>query len=336
MIEIKHTLCPSCSVGCGINVILDNEEIVGTFPYKRHPINEGKNCLNGRSSIENIEDKLVFDLKVLEDVIGKLKSGNAEKTTAVFSGNNSNEDLQAIKSLCEAKGFNILAYADNLKNFDSVASYDDVENASTIFVIGNILYENPLIGRRIVRAKKNGAKIYVNDDLENSPTANIADEFTSLPVKEFLENNDLNDESIILFNKVDSFEDLNLLEGANSKLLPVYSKPNTKGALNLVESISKDDALDLLNNTEILLVFNDDIVNEFEFDFKSIAQVIAFAPSKNDTTEIADIAIPIKSWLECGGSFTNAEGLTQEFNSVCESENMSIVEIIDKINEELE
>ena len=79
-----------------------------------------------------------------------------------------------------------------------------------------------------------------------------------------------------------------------------------------------------------------DIVNEFEFDFKSISQVIAFAPSKNDTTEIADIAIPIKSWLGFDGSFTNAEGLTQEFSSVCESENMSIVEIVDKINGELE
>jgi formate dehydrogenase major subunit len=52
MFEIKHTLCPSCSVGCGINVILDGEEIVGTFPYKRHPVNAGKNCSNGRNSID--------------------------------------------------------------------------------------------------------------------------------------------------------------------------------------------------------------------------------------------------------------------------------------------
>ena len=336
MIEIKHTLCPSCSVGCGINVILEDEKIVGTFPYKRHPINEGKNCSNGRASVENIEDTLAFDLKDLDDIAGKLKSANAEKVTVVLSGNNSNEDLQAIKSLCESKGFNVLAYADNLKGFDDVASYDDVENASNLFVIGNILYENPLIGRRIVRAKQNGAKIFVNDDLENSPTANIADEFTSVSVKEFLQNNDFDGESIIVFNKVDSFEDLDLLENADSKILPVYSKSNTKGALKLAEAVSKEDALELLNNTEILLVFNDDVVNEFDFDFKSISQIIAFAPSKNDTTEIADIAVPIKSWLECDGSFTNAEGLTQEFSSVRESENMSIVEIIDKINGELE
>ncbi len=338
MFEIKHTLCPSCSVGCGINVILDNEEIMGTFPYKRHPINEGKNCSNGRSSIENVGDDISFDSKALDDIVGKLKSANSEKVTVIFSGNNSNEDLAAIKSLCESKGFNILAYADNLKNFDDVASYDDVESASSLFVIGNILYENPLIGRRIVRAKGNGAKIFVNDDLKNSPTANIADEFTSTTVKEFLEINkgNFDDASVIVFNKVDAFNDLDLIESADSKLLPVYSKSNTKGALSLTEAISQDDALELLKNTDILLVFNDDIVNEFDFDFKSISQVISFSPSKNDTTEISDFVVPIKSWLEYGGSFTNAEGLTQQFNSVCESDNMSISEIIEKINEEME
>ncbi|WP_296792418.1 hypothetical protein [uncultured Methanobrevibacter sp.] len=336
MFEIKHTLCPSCSVGCGINVILDNEEIVGTFPYKRHPINEGKNCSNGRSSLEDIGKQFELDSKVLNEVIGKLKSCNNEKVTVIFSGNNSNEDLQAIKSLCESNGFNILSYADNLRNFDSVASYEDVENASNIFVIGNILYENPLIGRRIIRAKENGAKIHVNDDLEGSPTANISDEFTSLTVKEFLETNDFDDESILIFNKVDSFDDLDLIENLNCKLLPVYSKSNLKGALNLVEAISKEDALDLLNNTELLLVFNDDVVNEFDFDFKSISQVIAIAPSQNDTTEIADYVIPTKFWFECDGSFTNAEGLTQQFNSLCDSGNMSIVEIIEQINGELE
>ncbi len=336
MFEIKHTLCPSCSVGCGINVILDNEEIVGTFPYKRHPVNEGKNCLNGRSSIENLSDKLTFDLKDLDDVVGKLKSGNSEKITVIFSGNNSNEDLQAIKSLCEAKGFNILAYADNLRNFDSVASYDDVENAKNVYVIGNILYENPLIGRRIVRAKGNGAKIFVNDDLANSPTANIADEFSSVSVKEFLENNSFDDDSVIVFNTADSFEDLDLFENINAKILPVYSKSNTKGALSLVDAISKEDALELLNNTEILLVFNDDVVNELDFDFKSISQMIAFSSSENDTTDISNVVIPIKSWLEVDGSFTNAEGLTQEFSSVCESDNMGIVEIVEKINAELE
>ena len=58
MLEIKHTLCPSCSVGCGINVVSHEGDVVGTYPYKRHPVNEGKNCLNGRNSVEKYENKL--------------------------------------------------------------------------------------------------------------------------------------------------------------------------------------------------------------------------------------------------------------------------------------
>lgn len=333
MFEIKHTLCPSCSVGCGINVILDSEEIVGTFPYKRHPVNEGKNCLNGRSAVENIE-KPDFDSKILDDAIAKLNSADPEKVTVIFSGNNSNEELEAIKSLCESKGFNMLFYADNLKDFDDVVSYDDVENASALYVIGNILYDNPLIGRRIVCAKKAGAKICVNDDRKNSPTANISDEFTSVPVKEFIESNSFDDDSIIIFNRIDSFEDLDVIEKTNARKLPVFSKSNTKGALSLTEPVSREKALELLNGTDVLLVFNDDTVNDFDFDFRSISQIIAVCPSVNDTTEIADFTIPVKSWLECNGSFTNAEGLTQQFKKVCESDNPGIIDIIEQIKGE--
>lgn len=47
MLNLKHTICPSCSTGCGITLISNNKELLGTYPYKRHEINEGKNCKNG-------------------------------------------------------------------------------------------------------------------------------------------------------------------------------------------------------------------------------------------------------------------------------------------------
>ena len=52
ILKIKHTLYSSCNVGCDINIILNNGEILETFPYKRYPINEGKHYLNGRNSID--------------------------------------------------------------------------------------------------------------------------------------------------------------------------------------------------------------------------------------------------------------------------------------------
>ncbi|WP_405304760.1 molybdopterin-dependent oxidoreductase [Methanobrevibacter sp.] len=340
MLEIKHTLCPSCSVGCGINVILDDEAVVGSFPYKRHPVNEGKNCANGRKSIENFANKIneasisggaVELIKAINEISKEIDA--SDKVTVVLSGNNSLKEAEAIKSFIDENNFSLLFYADDLRNFDEVASYEEIEKASSVLVIGDILYENPLIGRRIVHAKQNGAKIFSNIKAEKSVTANISDETTSVSVQEFLNNykDNLDESSVIVFNTVDSSDDLDKIEELGSKILPVYSKTNTKGVLNIADPNSKDEVLELLANTKVLLVFNDDILNEFDFDFKSISIIISLSAFENDTTKASDVVVPVKSWLEYEGSFVNAMGESQNFSQVMESDALSIVEVIEKI-----
>ena len=343
MLEIKHTLCPSCSVGCGLNVIINNGEIVGTFPYKRHPVNAGKNCLNGRNSIEcyqNKFDKAIVSKsetdieKAIEEVSKELGSADSSNVTIICSGNNDMEEIEAIKEFGESKNFNLAFYADNLKDFADVASYDEVAGASKVFVIGDLLYENPLIGRRIVHAKQNGAEIYALGKAEESVTFNIADETSNSTVEEFLENvkGNIDDDSVIVFNYVDSQDDLDKIEALNCKCLPVFSKSNSKGTLGIIEPKSLDEMLELLDNTKVLLVFNDDIADELEYDFTKISKIISFAPCSNKTTEISDIVIPTKTWLEKEGSFVNAMGETQTFTATVESDALSEIEIIEKLN----
>lgn len=336
MFEIKHTLCPSCSVGCGINVILDGEEIVGTFPYKRHPVNAGKNCLNGRTSIDCYANKFeTVDLNnAIADASKEIKSANASDVTVICSGNNTIEEIEAIKAFSESNGFNLGFYADDLKNFDEVASYDEVAHASKVFVIGDLLYENPLIGRRIVHAKQNDAKIYAVSKNESAVTFNIADETSTSSVQEFLDKfmGEIDDSSVVVFNYVDEAADLDKLGSLNCKILPVFSKPNTKGALSIVDSKSSDEMIELFDKTKVLLVFNDDVVNDFDYDFAKISKIISVACCENDTTKISNVTIPIKSWLEKDGSFVNAMGEAQNFNSVVESDNLGIVEVIEELN----
>lgn len=336
MLEIKHTLCPSCSVGCGINVVLDDGEIVGTFPYKRHPVNSGKNCLNGRNSIDcylNKFEEIDVDSAV-SDALKELKSVDASDVTVFCSGNNDIDEIKAIKEFAESKNYNLAFYADDLKDFNDVATYDEVAGAGKVFVIGDLLYENPLVGRRIVHAKQNDAKIYALGKTENSVTFNIADETSNSSVQEFLDANadNIDESSVIVFNYVDSAEDLDKIEALNCKALPVFSKSNSKGAFDVVEAKSSDDMMELLDNTKVLLVFNDDIADEIEFDFTKISKIISFAPCENNTTEISDIIIPIKTWLEKDGSFVNAMGETQSFSAVVDSDALSEIEIIGRLN----
>ena len=342
MLEIKHTLCPSCSVGCGLNVVINDGEIVGTFPYKRHPVNAGKNCLNGRNSIDCYQNKFqnaivsksVVEIeKAIGDVSKELSSVDDADVSVICSGNNTVEEIEKIKEFAESKNYNLALYADNLKDFADVASYDDVAGADKVFVIGDLLYENPLIGRRIVHAKQNGAKIYALSKNENAVTFNIADETLTSSLQEFLDKfrGEMDDSSVIVFNYVDSREDLDKLESIDCKVLPVFSKSNTKGAFNLIDAKSQEEMVDLFDNTKLLLVFNDDIVDEFDYDFTKISKIITFAPYENNTTKISDIVVPVKTWLEQDGSFVNAMGETQNFTSVIESENLSEIEIIEKL-----
>lgn len=339
MLEIKHTLCPSCSVGCGINVVSHDGDVVGTYSYKRHQINEGKNCLNGRNSIEIYKNKFeVSDIeKIIDEVSNELKSNDANKITVVCSGNNSVEEAEMIKNFAELNNFNIAFYADNFVNLnDDIASYDEIENASKIIVIGDVVYENPLIGRKIVHAKKNGAKIY-SFTPEKTVTANVSDEIADSI--ESLLNDKLDDDSVVVYSKIESSDDLEKImesiANSNCKSLPVFSKCNSKGVSKIIDAKSKEDVIELLDNTDVLLIFNDDLVAEIDYDYKSISKIITFVPCSNSTSDISTIVVPIKSWLETDGSYVNAMGLSQSFENVVESENLSEIEIIEKIQNKL-
>ena len=73
-------------------------------------------------------------------------------------------------------------------------------------------------------------------------------------------------------------------------------------------------------------------VDEIDFDFTKISKIIVVAPCENNTTKAADIVIPIKTWLEKDGSFVNAMGTCQEFVSIVESDTLSEIEVIGKLN----
>ena len=349
MLEIKHTLCPSCSVGCGINVVSEEGDVVGTYPYKRHPVNEGKNCLNGRNSIDIYKNRLESAIvsnsnveldKAIDEVCNVIKSKDADKITVFCSGNNSVEDIEAIKAFAESNNFNIALYADNFVDIDfDVASYEDIENAASLIVIGDILYTNPLIGRRIIHAKNNESNIY-SFTPENSVTANVSSEIFD-SIDDVLENaqDKLDESSVILFNVIESSEQLDKIkeisEKTKSKILPVFSKCNSKGAMGVVKAQSKEELSELLNNTDALLVFNDDLIPEIDFDFDSISNIVSFTPCENSTSKASQIVVPIKSWLENDGSFVNAMGETQTFNAVIESDALGVDEVIEKIQEKL-
>jgi len=57
MIEFKPTICPYCSCGCGIYLVIEDGKIIGQEPWNEHPINEGTNCPKGRNAYQFLYSK---------------------------------------------------------------------------------------------------------------------------------------------------------------------------------------------------------------------------------------------------------------------------------------
>ena len=356
MLDIKHTICPSCSVGCGLNIVSKDGAIVGTYPYKRHPINEGKNCLNGRNSILQFEGQIEKPslvkngeleesdseavLKLIKD---QLASTDASEVAIICSGNSTNEELDKIKEFADGCGCKVGFYGYNFPNFSAdVASYEDIAAASTILAIGDIYKENPLLGRRIILSKENGAKLINLDDVEKSITSLNADEFIQFDDhfddKIDAVKGELDENSIIIVNKVCCKDDFALIESLSgdtgAKLLPVFNASNLKGAMDRFDSLDIDEIKNLIDESKVLIVVKDNPLDYLsKEDIKGKAFIANISNEKNAFIELSDVVLPGKSWAEKAGTFTNCAGLKQAFeiSAEIENENLSEMEIFEEL-----
>ncbi|WP_409200063.1 formate dehydrogenase subunit alpha [Methanobrevibacter sp. DSM 116169] len=209
MVEIKYTptICPFCGTGCGLNLVSKDGKVVGVEPWKRHPVNEGKLCPKGNFSFEfiNREDRLKTPLikengefreaswdEALDLVANKLKEVSDEDPNKVgfyACARSPNENIYITQKLARVAcgtqnvdhcarichGPTVAGLASTFGSGAMTNGFDSIEDADVIFVIGsNSMEAHPLFGRKLIRAKKNGAKLIVADP-RYTPTAKLAD-----------------------------------------------------------------------------------------------------------------------------------------------------------------
>lgn len=206
--ELKYvpTICPFCGTGCGMNLVVVDGKVVGTEPWKRSPVNEGKLCPKGNFAHEIIhrEDRLTHPLikekgefrkaswdEALNLVASKLKEYSPEEIGFFCCARSPNESIYINQKLARAvigtqnidhcarvcHGPTVAGLAQSFGSGAMTNSYTSFEKSDLIFIIGsNTLEAHPLIGRRIMRAKMNGAHIIVADP-RFTPTAKQAHQY---------------------------------------------------------------------------------------------------------------------------------------------------------------
>ncbi|MGZ4885331.1 MAG: formate dehydrogenase subunit alpha [Halobacteriota archaeon] len=204
------TTCPYCGVGCGLNLVVTDDKLVGVEPWKRTPVNEGKLCPKGLSCWEFVhsEDRLTTPLikkdgefvkaswdealSLVASRLQEIQAANGHNSVAwQVSCRTPNEECYIMQKLARV-GFKT-NYIDNCArichgpsvaglslSFGSGAAtngFADALNADVIFMIGsNALEAHPLAARRILQAKENGAHLIVCDP-RFSTTAKQADTY---------------------------------------------------------------------------------------------------------------------------------------------------------------
>jgi len=204
--EMKYvpTTCPYCGTGCTFNLVVVDGKVTGVAPYQRSPVNEGKLCPKGIYAHEfvNREDRLKTPLikkdgtfveaswdEAYDLIAQKLKSYKPDEMAVLASARTSNEDNYAIMKfargvlktrhidhcarLCHAS--TVAGLAATFGSGAMTNSIGDIADSKCVFIIGSNTFEqHPLIGRRVMQAKKNGAKI-IYADPRLTPTGKQAD-----------------------------------------------------------------------------------------------------------------------------------------------------------------
>jgi formate dehydrogenase alpha subunit len=204
-IEYVPTICPYCSCGCGIYLVVKDGNIIGQEPWKEHPINQGANCPKGKNAYEFLysADRLKMPLvrkngtpkatswdEALDLISSKLKEASPESFGFIASCRNANEDAYVMQKFTRVvMGTNNVEYCGRLCHSPAAAalipamgsgamqtSQPEIELADSIFLAGvNIQETFPLIARRVLRAKGKGAKVIYTDPRKTATARHLAD-----------------------------------------------------------------------------------------------------------------------------------------------------------------
>lgn len=192
------TICPYCGTGCMFNLLSENGRLVGVEPVGNHPLSRGGLCVKGWNAFAFVghPDRLTMPLvrkggelvpvswaEALAGVADAIKAvqkkhGNDSIMFASSAKATNEENFLLMKLARRVFGTNNIDHCARLCHSSTVVglaqtfgsgamtnSIDCIEKTALIFVIGsNTTEQHPLIGTRIIKAVRNGAKLIVADN----------------------------------------------------------------------------------------------------------------------------------------------------------------------------
>lgn len=177
--NVYASVCPGCGLACGLYI---REIVSGTGETslavdfrKSAPVNAGKLCRFGlklplyyaESPVSKVGGKESGLEAAISAAVEALKTASAESLTFFSVGNTTNEEQKAFSVLAAAfdagveTGMGIYSYLPVSMHsvFSQSTPLEELEKAKEVFLFVDPYSQYPLLLRRVLKAKENGAKV---------------------------------------------------------------------------------------------------------------------------------------------------------------------------------
>ncbi|MDH5490689.1 MAG: nitrate reductase [Myxococcales bacterium] len=201
--------CPYCGVGCGLEVGVADDQVVGVRGMPEHPVNRGRICLLGQNlvGIHGTEDRLLYPSKRVGDRLERLSWEQASSEVAqrlgaiveahgpdsiamyvsaseyieeyyvynkFMKGCLGTNNLESSARLCWASGVVGLVKAFGADS--PPCAYEDFDHADLFFVAGyNLAASKPVLFRRLMESRARSRAALIVVDPRKTETASRAD-----------------------------------------------------------------------------------------------------------------------------------------------------------------
>ncbi len=375
--KIKSSICPGCSVGCGL-YLLESEEgeerEIKILHRKNSAVNEGKLCKFGtdlhtyyerevlNNSVEGEEVKQEEAIREAKERLGSIKPD--ELAFIALPSTITNEEILSFVSLasefgCENVSFGFERFFREIPEeasyiIEKGLSFSEVEKATKIILFFlDPFVHYPLLARRILKAKKNGARVIEVSFAKNE--RGIADETVLVEpkgIERIKEKKELFEDSLIIGELTpymnSQFLELMLWINASTTSRLFLLKPflNSTGAFllggnrNGKEARKRKDLFEILGGIEggeikALYLLETDLAGAMhgsEELFETISKLdllIEQNAFRTPLSDVANITICSEPFFMKKGTLVNIEGRVIENGGESEN-NVQIMESMGK------
>ncbi|MEA1984934.1 MAG: hypothetical protein U9N13_04715 [Euryarchaeota archaeon] len=337
---IYQTVCPGCNMGCGLYIRENDEGMLAVDFMKSSSVNLGKLCRFGMklpyhysnpvSMVDGKETSVEDAVKVASDRLSGADVSVNANVAMLGVGNTTNEESLAFKEVAERLGTNVNTGMGVYSELPTEChptvgvgvTLDDLENVNRIALFVDPYIQYPLLVRRILAARKNGASV-VSVGFRDM---HLADENRYIDPDLYESELGLDSESVIITELHPNTDTgwvkrmLNLALRTQAKI--IFMKPfvNAAGVDLLCKGAGKKGIHEIMGGInegriKTLVTLDSDLIELMPDSdaaaaiLKKLDNLIVITSRDSPVNRIADVVIATEPQYAKAGSFMNMEGM---------------------------